>query len=315
MGQRTLFLCLAVSPVLFVICVVCFGLAFNNLLGSLAGDVAILVPLVWLDFTPAVAERLRRGLIVATASFALLVPAIALYFAPTYAMRFNKSVAQIRLDPPPHAMPADGAAFLRGLSVKDGVMILRWSPNDAAGHPSPYSACDYSDWHDPPSHFSDENGNGLDFTLLGPDLLRFKDDCGGYADVKWDGSQFQLVASHSAGQAARAKSPGNAAIKLREIGNLLLILTPSLAWLALTYVTWLHDHQTGRLSPLPALAAVLQGLGMLGLGVAILGSGSAHDEVSGGLSALVVVASAITSLVGLAILGWKLARIRNRATD
>lgn len=314
MARNKLLICLAVSPIPFAVCVVAFGWEFENLLGSMVGDLAIVLPLLFLIFARGTPKPMRRGLIVATAMFLLLVPAVASYFAPAYATRIGAFSAPIRLDP--HPDPTGNAAFLSGLSVKHDVLILRSRTEEDSDDSSPYSAFQDQEWHHPPSHFSDESGNGLEFTLIAPDLLRFKDDRGGYADVKWNGSQFQLADSHSAGQADGAKSPDDLALQLhltlqlQKIGDLLLILAPLLAWLALTRWAWMHDRPARTSSAILEVSGVLQVLGIIGFTVTILGSSTRPDEVSGGILVLGVLWSAAASLAGLVILGWKLAEIR-----
>ena len=235
MPTRILFVFLALSPIPFLLCLAGFGFEFDTVLGSLAGDVFILVPLAFLMFSGNIdlSPHYRRWLRLALGSFRCCSPQWPCFFAPGYSTKFGRG-DQIRLDPPPHPMPAEGAAFLRGLSVKHGVTILKSAPDEPSVNSSPFTACDYLEWYSPPSHFYDENGNGLDFRMNGDDLLHFQDDRGGYADVKWDGKQFVLFASHSAGQAGSAKSPSAVAALAGKFGNILLILTPMLAWLLIT---------------------------------------------------------------------------------
>lgn len=312
--MRALIVLLALSPIPFLLCLAGFGFAFDTVLGSLAGDVAIFFPLAFLAFSSnaAISQTCRRRLRWALGSSFLLLPAVALHVAPTFSMKFG-SAGQIRLDPPPHPMPAEGAAFLRGLSVKEGVMILKSQPDEDSNSTSPFTACDYLEWFSPPSHFYDENGNGLDFRMTGNDLLHFQDDRGGYADVKWDGKQFVLLASHSAGQADSAKVPGGAATLAAKFGDLLLILSPVLAWLLITKFARRHFQESAEPAPSLVLAAVLQIAGIIILVFAALSAPAAPDEVSGGLLILILSAASACSIAGLSILAWKLLHVRLEA--
>jgi hypothetical protein len=315
MPMRLLMVVLAFSPIAFLLCLIGLGFAFDTTMGSLLGDVAIFVPLVFLAFSKniALSPLCRRSLRWALASLMLLVPAMALHFAPIYSAKFAH-MNQIRLDPPPHEMPAEGATFLRGLSVKDGVMILKWKSGEAHDNPSPYSACDSDDWNYPPSHFNDENGNGLDFRLIGADLLHFQDDRGGYADIKWNGKQFILVASHSSGLADSAKAPTAAAKFAGKLGDLLLILSPMLAWLLVTRFALQHSQESAATSPSLVPAAFFQIAGMIVLGFALLSAPATPDEVSGGLLVLILLCALACSLAGLSILGWHLCRLQLQTT-
>jgi hypothetical protein len=306
---------LAFSPIAFLLCLIGLGFAFDTTMGSLVGDVAVFVPLAFLAFSKNVvlSPICRRSLRWALASLILLIPAMALHFAPIYSAKFVH-VNQIRLDPPPHEMPAEGATFLRGLSVKDGVMILKWKSGEAHDNPSPYSACDSDDWNYPPSHFNYENGNGLDFRLIGADLLLFQDDRGGYADIKWNGKQFILVASHSSGVADSAKAPTAAAKFAGKLGDLLLILSPMLAWLLVTRFALQHSQESATTSPSLVPAAFFQIAGMIVLSFAVLSAPATPDEVSGGLLVLILLCALACSLAGLSILGWHLCRLQLQTT-
>jgi len=314
--MRTIIVFLALSPLPFLICLVGFGFAFDTVLGSLAGDVAIFVPLGFLAFSKHAgnSRTCRRWLRWALGSSLLLLPAVALHLAPTFSMKYGQS-GQIRLDPPPHSMPVEGAAFLRGLSVKDGVMILKSQPDEDSNSSSPFTACDYLEWFSPPSHFYDENGNGLDFRMSGNDLLHFQDDRGGYADIKWDGKQFVLLASHTAGLADSAKAPGGAARLAGKFGDLLLILCPMLAWLLITRFAWRHFQESAEPAPSLVLAAVLQIAGMVILAFGVLSAPAAPDEVSGGLLIAILLFASACSIAGLSILAWKLIRVRFEAAE
>jgi hypothetical protein len=316
MPMRALIVFLALSPIPFLLCLAGFGFAFDTVLGSLAGDVAIFVPLAFLAFSrnTAIPQTCRRWLRAALGSSLLLLPGVALHFVPTFSMKYGHA-GQIRLDPPPHPMPAEGAAFLRGLSVKDGVMILKSQPDEDSNSSSPFTACDYLEWFSPPSHFYDENGNGLDFRMSGNDLLHFQDDRGGYADVKWDGKQFVLLASHSAGLADSAKAPGGAATLAGKFGDLLLIVCPMLAWLLITRFAWRYSQESAEPAPSLVLAGVLQIAGMVVLVFGVLSAPAAPDEVSGGLLVLILLFAAACSIAGLSILAWKLIRVRIEAAQ
>jgi len=314
--MRAFIVLLALSPIPFLLCLAGFGFAFDTVLGSLAGDAAIFVPLAFLAFSKDVAasESCRGWLRWALGSSLLLLPAMALHFAPMFSMKYSQG-GQIRLDPPPHQMPVEGAAFLRGLSVKDGVMILKSEPDEDSNSKSPFTACDYLEWFSPPSHFYDENGNGLDFRMNGNDVLHFQDDRGGYADVKWDGKQFVLLASHWADQADSAKTPGAAAALAGKFGDLLLVLCPMLAWLLITRFAWRHFQESAEPAPSLVLAAVLQIAGMIILVFAVLSAPAAPDEVAGGLLVAILLFASACSIAGLFMLAWKLLGVRLEAAQ
>jgi hypothetical protein len=311
MPMRALIVVLALSPIPFLLCLVGFGFAFDTVLGSLAGEVAIFVPLAFLAFSKnaAISQSCRRWLRWALGSSFLVLPAVALHLAPNLSMKSGQA-GQIRLDPPPHQMPAEGAAFLRGLSVKDGVMILKSQPDEDNNSSSPFTACDYLEWFSPPSHFYDENGNGLDFRMNGKDVLHLQDDRGGFADVRWNGKQFVLLGSHSAGQADSAKSPGAAAALGGKFGDLLLILAPMLAWLLVTRFARQHFQESAEPAPSLVPATVLQIAGMIVLVFAVLSAPAAPDEVAGGLLIAILLFASACSIAGLCILAWKLLCIR-----
>ncbi|MGD1278428.1 MAG: hypothetical protein ABR964_14540 [Tepidisphaeraceae bacterium] len=309
MPMRALVILLAMSPIAFLVCLAGFGFAFDTVMGSLVGDVAVFVPLAFLALSKdvGVAPACRRWLRGALGSVILLLPAVALHFAPTYSIKFGHG-DQIRLDPPLHPMSAEGAAMLRGLSVKDGVMILKSEPNKESDNPSPFTACDYSGWYSPPSHFNDENGNGLDFRMSGDDRLHFQDDRGGYADIKWDGKQFILLASHSAGQADSAKSPSSAAKLAGKFGNFFLILCPMLAWLLITKSVQEYFHESGIAAVSLVLAGVLQIAGMMVLAFTVFSAPDTLDEVTGALAFLFTLIACGLSIAGLSIPGWHMLR-------
>jgi hypothetical protein len=303
---------LALSPIAFLGWIGACAAGVDSPLLTLICDLFVVAPLVVLVCSRRlpISPASQRTLFLALACFVLLIPAVLLHFGPRFSME-SGGQSVIRLDPPPHQMPAEGAAYLRGLNVKDGVMILKWGDGQEHDGPSPFSACDYLDWFSPPSHFTDENGNGLDFKLTGTNVLHFQDDRGGYADVQWTGSAFVLVASQSAGQSNSARSPTGAGALAGKVGDLLLFLTPMLAWIWMTIFAWQRiDEQTGSLAVSLILSGVLQILGMLILSFAILAAPAHSDEVEAGLMGLFLVAATAASLAGLAILAWNLFRVR-----
>jgi hypothetical protein len=310
--NRVVIILLALSPIAFLGWIGACTAGFDNPLLTLVCDLFVLVPVAVLVFSRSapLSPGSRRMLIFALGCFLLLLPAVVMHFGPAISMGSGGG-SVIRLDPPPHQMPAEGAAFLRGLNVKDGVMILKWGDGQQHDDPSPFSACDYMDWHSPPSHFTDENGNGLDFKLTGTNVLHFQDDRGGYADVQWTGSAFVLVGSQSAGQSNSATSPTAAGSLAGRVGNLLLFLTPMVAWVFVTAFAWKQiEEQNGTPAVSLILGGILQILGMVILSFAIMAAPEHGDEVDAGLMALFLLVGVAASLAGLAILAGNLFRIR-----
>ncbi len=291
---------LALSPFVLLAGLIGFGISQGTMLGSLLGDLLIFGALAVLAFgkddgISAEGRRtLRWALLVG-----LLAPAgLALHFMPAVSVHGGGGNSVVRLDPPPHPMPAIGAAVLRGLSVKDGVMILKEDPTLVPNEPSPYSACDNQDWNFPGSHFVDPDGNGMDFKLTGPDLLHFQDDRGGFADVKWDGTQFILVASNSAGQAASAQSPSASAVTTARMGDVLLIVCPMVAWLFITRFAQQERRSRGT-GALLVGGMVLQIIAIVGVIFVVTSEPASLDEVSGGL--LVLFSGVIVICFGLGV--------------
>ena len=309
--NRISIILLALSPYLVLGCLAGFGIAYESPMGSLIGDPFVFGPLAYLALSiqAAITPTARRFLRLALAAGILLIAGIALHFAPQMSSNSGSSTA-IRLDAPDHPMPADGAAVLRGLHVKDGIMILKNAAGRENTDPSPFSACDYLDWFYPPSHFSDEDGHGIDFKLTGNNLLHFQDDDGSYADVQWTGSQFVLAASQSAGHVAPVGYPSAAAARAAKIGDLLIVLAPMLAWLLVTFFVQKQIQEFAPPRGSLVLSAVLQVLGMLILSFAVLNAPDHGDEVSAGLLALFVVGAGACSVIGLIVLSWSLVRLR-----
>ena len=294
---------LAASPIAVLGTVALFGFKYDTPLGSLIGDAAIIVPLAIFVFSRGVgfSARVRHALRFALGSFLLLIPALLMHFSPA-ASRSSTS-SRIYLDPPPHQMPAQAAAVLRGLSVEYGVMILKRT----TGESEEYTAIVGNQDKAPPFHFHDEHANGIDFRMPGPDLLHFQDDRGGYADVRWDGRRFVLAASASAGQAANVRSIANRGV--RTLGDSLLIVTPMLAWLLITLAALLRSNETDRPSASLILAGLLQIAGLALLIFLLAAAPARMDEVSGGIMAMGMLCVLCCSGAGLAILGFGLLRM------
>jgi hypothetical protein len=272
--------------------------------------VAIFGPLAFLVFGggEGLSADSKRYLRWALFSVVLLPVGVLLRFVPVISTQ--QGGGAIRLDPPPHEMPAQGAMMLRGLSVRDGVMILRTDPKMLANIASPYTACDNQDWVYPPSHFLDPDGNGMDFTLNGPDLLHFQDDKGGFADIEWEGSRFVLVDSHSGGVSQSARLPSVFGVSAGRAGDFLLILSPLLAFVL---ITWFARQQTGGAAAGSLVfSATLQQFAIIVL-IFVAWSAPAHfDEVSGGLMMLFLLIITVCFGAGIAILGWHLRRMANQ---
>ena len=313
MRNRILLALLAFSPLAALFSLAAFAFRFNTPLGILVGDLTIVVPLMVLAFSKSAgfSSRSRRTLQIALACFLLLVPALAMHFAPQYSSKLGRDdLSRIYLDPPPHKMPAQGASILRGLSVDYGVMILRCDP----GERSVYRAIVWNQDEPPPFHFQDQHQNGLDFRLNGDGLLHFEDDRGGFADVRWDGRQFLLSGSHSAGQSASVRSSWGSVVAARSMGSFLLILTPMLAWLIITLFALLRSHETDAPSASLIFAGLLQIMGMALLTFALAAAPASFDEVSGGIMVMLVLLVLVCSGAGLAILAWRLLRIDPQPT-
>jgi hypothetical protein len=302
---------LALSPFPFLASLVGFGIAYETPMGSLIGDLFIFVPLGFLAFSKrtAIVPAARRFLLFALGSVILLAPAIALHFGPQMSSNSGSSNA-IRLDPLDHPMPADGAAVLRGLKVKDGIMILKNAAGREKMDPSPFSACDYLEWFYPPSHFADENGHGIDFKLTGNNLLHFQDDDGSSANVQWTGSQFVLASAQSAAPSVPVGYPSASSVRAGKIGDLLIILVPMLALVLVTFFVWRQVQEFGPPPVSMIFSGILQVLGMLILSFALLNAPDHGDEVSAGLLALFLVCAGGSSVIGVAVLSWKLLRLR-----
>ena len=140
-------------------------------------------------------------------------------------------------------------------------------------------------------------------------MLHFEDDRGGYANVRCDGHNFVLIESHSAGRSASAKQTDTRFMSSSKMGDLLLLLTPMLAWLLITWFVRRNSDASGAQSTAMALAAPLQIGGMIVLSFALLAAPQTMDEVSGGLMALFVLIAAVCSLAGLSILAWGVMRV------
>jgi hypothetical protein len=311
MLTRSSLVCLALSPLLFLIGLAASMFTLGSVMGGLPGSALAFLALLLLQYSKNsnLSRASRWFLRVALVSLLLLLPAIALHFTPRFSMRYAHA-DRIYLDPPPHPMPTEGAAILRGLNNKDGVMIVRWKPGEAEAQQSPYGAINDQNSFAPPSHFTDENGNAMDFRLIGDDLLHFADDRGGTADVRWDGRQFVLTASHSAGQAQSARTPTRAAAFAGKLGDLLIMLAPMLAWLFVTRFVQQRQGEVGIQSRTLILSAVLQVTAMGVLAFALLAAPARPDEVSGGLEVLFVLVAFACSTAALGTLAWHALRLR-----
>jgi len=207
---------------------------------------------------------------------------------------------------PPRSMggATDGSALIYGLNVRGNVLVWKW---DATSGPHVYGAQVWTDIApNPPHQFKDENGNGLSFSVVGLDSLRFQDDRGGFAEVKWDGKQFVITASSSVGRSAGGRSPSQSAQRMTQVGSTLIQIPAMLAWLM---VTW-FGIQRSRESAWPNLplmgSAILQLIGLVAvLWLAISPPPQTSGDIPSGEGMLIFLAFGM-EFIALLIMGVSL---------
>jgi hypothetical protein len=245
------FLGLAVPPAWF----------FASSAGVPLAFLAIYLPMIGLLLArPAVSRRARMILVAAIATGLLLIPGVILYASPRFHLE-------------PDTTASSGVVLTPWRGSAESVVIsglsVRFDPRlEKAKQGLPYQF-GLSFEHRggvsggaPPHHFDDGYGNWLEFTQSGPGVVRLVDSRGGYAAIRWDGNQFVLDDSRTAGKSESARGPTRDAVRFANWGAGLLLVTPLLCWLLLTLFARQLRADRSQPTRRSVVSAVLQGLGI-----------------------------------------------------
>jgi hypothetical protein len=191
-------LLVAFSPLIVFGGLILTGIAFDSASGAVPGFVLLYMALSVLVFVPGViyrAAKLPLGLALGTGL--LLIPGFIFYRGPNVQSSPTTS-GPVTISIQPDAT-TPGAVDVTGLNMLYSVTVSRVA--SGSGYQDEVTAFDVglTEMRPAPAHFDDAHGDALDFQTPGPDKIHLQDDRGGWADLHWDGSQFVLDGTYSAG--------------------------------------------------------------------------------------------------------------------
>jgi hypothetical protein len=245
------FLGLAVPPAWF----------FESSAGLPVAFLAIYVPMIGLLLArPAVSRRARMILVAAIATGLLLVPAVILHASPRYLLEPDTTASSgIVLKP---WRGSAESVVISGLSVRYDPRLEKAKGGPPYQFRLSFQFRGGEEVGPPLGRFDDGYGNWLDLTQPGPGVVRLVDSRGGYAAIRWDGNQFVLDDSRTAGKSESARGPTRDAVRFASWGEGLLLVTPLLCWLLLTLFARQLRADRSQPTRRSVVSAVLQGLGI-----------------------------------------------------
>jgi hypothetical protein len=261
-GTGTLLLLIALSPVVVLAGAFATLVAFDKVIGGLPGIALLYVSVGLLVFFPGLIYRAAKVPLGLALSTGLLASAGFVLILQPSGPAFVSSPAPVNITIQNDAQES-AAVDISGLSFVYPVILSR----AASGPRYPYqldaNVISYVDIEPPPAHFSDNNGDTLDFSVIDKDELHVRDGLGGYADLHWDGSKFVLDSTHSEGLsaavAAARRGPRNN--HYGEWGMILTIVALSLSWVLVGWFVIQWRVRMGRQIGQAVAAAVLIAVG------------------------------------------------------
>jgi hypothetical protein len=161
----------------------------------------------------------------------------------------------------------------------------------------------------PPGTIKDGYGNLVRFSVSRPEILHLEDQLGGFADVDWSGPAPVLVASRAMVRSTSARVPTLRARRLVNVGHILLLVSPLLAWLLLSAA--IAGARSGRRSWTATarlyLSCVLQTAGLV---LVVLAATVPHSPGDQGMGkAMLFLLAFAASGMGLLLMSAALLRI------